>query len=131
VAGSTYETLNLQKTLNRLKVTDSNGNALEEDGSYGPLTKSAVRKFQSIAGIDVDGSAGPQTRGALNSILAKPVLKQGARGIPVRYLQFRVGADIDGHFGPKTKAAVMTYQKNNGLEVDASVGPKTWAKLIG
>jgi len=31
------------------------------DGAYGPLTASAVRTFQSSAGITVDGEYGPQT----------------------------------------------------------------------
>lgn len=39
------------------------GNA---DGIYGPLTESAVKQFQQMAGIKVDGIVGPQTRGALN-----------------------------------------------------------------
>ena len=31
------------------------------DGGFGPMTESAVRRFQSSAGIAVDGVAGPQT----------------------------------------------------------------------
>lgn len=36
---------------------------------------------------------------------------------------------IDGKIGPKTKAAVMDFQKANGLKADGKVGPKTWAAL--
>jgi peptidoglycan hydrolase-like protein with peptidoglycan-binding domain len=31
------------------------------NGSFGPLTDGAVRRFQQCAGIIVDGSVGPQT----------------------------------------------------------------------
>src|ERR671925_147702 len=36
---------------------------------------------------------------------------------------------IDNIFGPKTSARVKEFQRNNGLQVDGSVGPKTWTKL--
>lgn len=36
---------------------------------------------------------------------------------------------IDGVYGPKTKAAVVLFQKKNGLSADGIVGPKTAAAL--
>ena len=36
---------------------------------------------------------------------------------------------VDGIFGPKTKAAVISFQKKNGLVADGIVGPKTAAAL--
>lgn len=67
------------------------------------------------------------------------VLKRGAKGTDVRALQtllngygYSCGSSgIDGSFGPATEAAVKKYQKAKGLTVDGSVGPKTWAKLLG
>lgn len=38
-------------------------------------------------------------------------------------------ASIDGIFGPKTKAAVINFQKNNGLVQDGIVGSKTLKAL--
>ena len=61
----------LQSWLNALKVRDKNGNALVVDGSFGPLTQSAVKSFQSMyrdnAGNKLvpDGIVGPLTWGAL------------------------------------------------------------------
>ena len=37
----------------------------------------------------------------------------------------------DGSFGAATENAVKAFQKANGLSVDGSCGPKTWAKLLG
>jgi len=41
------------------------GKGLSVDGSYGPLTASAVESFQTSAGIGVDGQVGTQTKSAL------------------------------------------------------------------
>lgn len=63
-----------------------------------------------------------------------PTLKQGSRGAAVTQLQQKLKAKgfnvaTDGDFGPKTKAAVISFQRANGLSADGVVGPKTWAKL--
>lgn len=67
-----------------------------------------------------------------------PVLKMGAKGETVKALQrmlYAMGYNlgdkpIDGSFGPKVDAAVRSYQKKHKMEVDGSVGPKTWTKLL-
>jgi len=58
---SSLDVKEVQATLNRLDVRDMNGNKLAVDGFFGPLTDSAVRNFQTSAGITVDGIVGPQT----------------------------------------------------------------------
>lgn len=63
---------------------------------------------------------------------AKPVLKQGSAGADVTKLQTLLkmpAKEIDGDFGPKTKAAVVAFQKANGLTPDGLVGPYTREKL--
>jgi hypothetical protein len=63
----------------------------------------------------------------------KPVLKRGASSPDVTYLQtllnFPVSA-ADGKFGPMTQAAVIEFQRTNGLVADGVVGAYTWAALI-
>ncbi|HEY9857588.1 MAG TPA: peptidoglycan-binding protein [Stenomitos sp.] len=64
-----------------------------------------------------------------------PILKQGAKGDPVRRLQERLkelGFDpgsVDGDLGPKTVAAIKRFQEQKGLTADGVVGPKTWDQL--
>lgn len=36
---------------------------------------------------------------------------------------------IDGKMGPLTKKAIRDFQRDNNLQVDGKVGPKTWDKL--
>lgn len=57
-------------------------------------------------------------------------LKQGSRGAEVKTLQSLLKVTSDGIFGQKTKAAVIAFQKANGLVADGIVGKKTWAKLL-
>jgi peptidoglycan hydrolase-like protein with peptidoglycan-binding domain len=37
----------------------------------------------------------------------------------------------DGDFGTATEAAVLAFQRRNGLEADGIVGNDTWQKLLG
>lgn len=38
--------------------------------------------------------------------------------------------EIDGYYGKNTLAAVKLFQKENKLDIDGIVGPKTWGKLF-
>ena len=53
--------------LTRLGVCSCNPG--EVDGKYGSNTKTAIRAFQSYAGIDVDGKWGPQTETAMKQAI--------------------------------------------------------------
>lgn len=62
-------------------------------------------------------------------------LQEGATGPEVKQLQERLqklGLNpgvVDGAFGPATKAAVMAFQKAQGIVADGIVGDKTWTTL--
>jgi len=63
-----------------------------------------------------------------------PLLREGARGQSVTDVQHLLNAhgahlSEDGIFGPKTAAAVRTFQRAQGLSVDAVVGANTMAAL--
>ena len=69
--------------------------------------------------------------------VSKPTLRKGSKGEYVTLLQtqlIQMGYDLspygaDGSFGNKTLEAVKAYQRDNGLEPDGVVGPRTWAAL--
>lgn len=61
-----------------------------------------------------------------------PVLKKGSTGEYVKILQQLLaekGYSPYGDFGSVLDDAVRKFQRNNGLEVDGCVGPKTWKAL--
>lgn len=61
--------------------------------------------------------------------------KYGSRGAEVKEIQRRLkkwdyySGDVDGIYGTKTKAAVVKFQKKNGLTADGIAGKKTLAKM--
>jgi len=56
-------------------------------------------------------------------------LRRGDEGPLVTRLQQKLGVDAIGKFGPKTEAALIAWQKANGLTADGIAGPFTLSKL--
>lgn len=70
--GSTgSEVKKLQKNLNKLKVTDADGDKLAVDGDFGTSTREAVKKFQKKYGLEVDGIYGAKSYKKMKSLLEK------------------------------------------------------------
>lgn len=69
------------------------------------------------------------------SVLPTAVLRQGATGSEVREVQRRLklwgyyNGSVDGVFGSGTRAAVISFQKKNGLTADGVVGKSTYKAL--
>ena len=121
------------------------------DGIYGETTASAVTAFQRANGLSGDGQAGVQTQSKLYSSSARyassPVatanpdatrtLTLGMTGNDVYALQERLielrylSGVADGVFGAETQAALIAFQKNNGLTADGNAGSSTLKKLAG
>jgi cell wall-associated NlpC family hydrolase len=58
-------------------------------------------------------------------------LQIGSSGAAVTAIQQKLSVEpVTGYFGTITQAAVLTFQRSNGLEVDGQVGPQTWAKIF-
>ena len=138
------------------------------DGDFGSGTESAVKAFQSFAGLTPDGVAWPQTLSRLqhrfgdwttaaeatpfsagkrtrvcadcgyvdeDTFLPDGTLVKGDKGDAVTALQEalnRAGFDCgtaDGSFGGKTEAAIIAFQKRNGLNQDGIGWPGVMAML--
>ena len=107
------------------------GSVLAVDGTFGPLTDSALRAFQASHGLAVDGIIGNTTW---------PVLiiqvSSGSSGDAVRAAQSQIYSrasswvTVDGTFGPETDRAVRFFQEDVGLGADGIVGPQTWNALV-
>ena len=129
----------LQDKLNTLGYNSGN-----VDGIFGAKTYAAVTAFQKANSLGVDGIVGKLTWAKLydatpvnvTPVTTQPMLRTGSRGDAVRKLQELLNAlgydcgSVDGIFGSKTKAAVLAFQKANGLGADGIVGPLTWGKLV-
>lgn len=101
-------------------------------------SSSTIKKLQKALnssynkGLAEDGILGPKTKAALITI------KQGAKGSLVKVLQeiliskkYNLGGHgADGVFGSMTKKAVMKFQQDKNLLIDAIVGPNTWSALL-
>jgi len=117
-------------------------NGLAVDGIVGPAT---IAKLYPSTSQPKTGDSKPKDSEPSDPKPSNPpatskppitqTLRQGSRGNQVKILQERLNSlgynagKADGIFGSKTKAAVMAFQRANGLVVDGIVGPATIAKL--
>ena len=114
-------------------------------GKYDEATELAVRAFQRKAKLYEDGIAGPDTLKAIYSSGAAKsskavassgeTLEFGSEGSAVKTLQQKLkdlgylSGTVDGKFGIATQAAVIAFQRNNGLTADGKAGTATLSKL--
>ena len=71
----------------------------------------------------------------IEAVESAAVLRQGSRGNEVKEVQTRLkkwgyyNGSVDGVFGAGTRAAVIAFQKKNGLTADGVVGKATYQAL--
>ena len=137
------DVLKLQKALLELGF-NPNGT----DGKFGRGTETAVKAYQAARGLEADGKAATLTLTKLyaetdgqSATVTTPVttpvttnpntLKYGDSGSRVTEMQtalVKLGYNtngVDGRFGAGTQRAVISFQKDNGLEADGLAGTKT------
>ena len=85
--------------------------------------------------LGVKKAAAELETATVEETLEAAVLKQGSNGSEVREVQRRLklwgyyNGSVDGVFGTGTKAAVISFQKKNGLKADGVVGKATYKAL--
>ncbi len=119
------------------------------DGKYGPNTELAMRAFQIKNGLTANGMGTKATYEVLFSVNAIPAngiqaggdttetytnLQLGSTGNAVIRLQqmlstLKYTVNINGYFDETTRAAVIAFQKRNGLTADGIAGVQTQTKL--
>lgn len=128
------------------------------DGYYGNETKDTVKMFQNLNSLPVTGITDEMTWNKIKFFLenrnqnipinittddvdlSDNVIKIGSKGRYVSDLQgyLNIAADkypripkvkVDGIFGENTQQAVLSFQREFGLNTDGVVGVQTWDAL--
>lgn len=153
--GSTGQNVRTMQTyLNTIRIVYPNIPYLTVDGIFGEGTRSAVIAFQQQFILTPDGVIGAVTwneivkqyqlaTGTSSVSLQYPgeLLRVGSTGNNVRLMQTFLNElrsrypslpllTTDGIFGPQTEAAVILFQRLNGLTPDGIIGPVTWYAII-
>ena len=98
------------------------------DGLYGPMTASALKRFQNEHGLEATGEPDEATRKALSGIVAQvgDVRALQQRLIDLGYLR----GSADGAFGERSRAAMEQFQTIHGLEATGIPDDRTRAVLF-
>ena len=124
------EVANLQ-----LRLSDLNYYEGEITGSYGDLTRAAVKAFQSDFSLLQTGEADAETLTLLYATERRP-LRLGCTGEDVRLLQVRLtslgyySGKLSGNYLPATQEAVRTFQLCSGEEPTGNADVDTLALLF-
>ena len=111
---------------------------LLDDDNLRRLAEAEADALAEYYGMSGGASTSAPTTKKEGTPVEMKTLKPGAKGDQVKAMQalligygYSCGkSGADGSYGPATKTALGKYQAANGLAVDYSCGPKTWAKLL-
>lgn len=119
----------------QLKLSELCYYAGEISGSYGEMTREAVKAFQADFGLPQTGEADAETQSLLFATPRRP-LRLGSTGEDVRLLQMRLTAlgyytgRLSGTYLPATQDAVRTFQQYSGETPTGAADVDTLALLF-
>ena len=114
--------------------------ALEDNGIVNEATRAALYEAAGITYTASSGSSSSSSSSPSSSsstVSDSSILRYGTRSDEVMKLQQNLTAlglysgTISGHYGSITEAAVMNFQRKNGLSADGVAGSKTLAAITG
>ena len=112
--------------------------AFEDNGIVDEDTRAALYEAAGItytASGSASSSSSSASSSSSSSVSGSAILRYGTRSDEVLKLQqnlTKLGlytGTISGHYGSITEAAVMNFQRKNGLSADGIAGAKTLAKI--
>ncbi len=111
---------------------------LLDDDNLRRLAEAEAEALAEYYGMSGGASTSAPTTTKEGYTVKMQTVKKGSKHAHVKVLQrlligsgYSVGSSgADGSLGPATDKALRKYQQDNGLTVDGSCGPKTWAKLL-
>lgn len=117
--------------------TDCPGSKFPFDRIVGKK-ENLILSFQQVASADgfkferygLDGKIGEETESVMSKCVVKKRLIYKYKNA-TKLVQRLLGVEQDGKCGKITAQAIKEFQQKNGLEIDGSVGPITWKKLLG
>ena len=121
---------NLQTKLSELFYYDG-----EITGSYGDLTRTAVKAFQADFSLLQTGEADAETQALIFSTQRRP-LRLGCTGEDVRLMQMRLtslgyySGALSGTYLPTTQEAVAAFQRVSGEEITGAADVDSLALLF-
>ena len=105
------------------------------------LTEDYARRmgYATMEGIATAAGLVKKQTAAETVSLELPVLRRGSSGASVRAAQYLLTGNgyslpnygMDGDFGAETEAAVLAFQRDNGVPANGAVDAVTWAGLLG
>jgi peptidoglycan hydrolase-like protein with peptidoglycan-binding domain len=115
------------------------------DGMAGPLTQSAIRRFEAAAKLPVTGQPRATLVSAIQSYAGKldtrPAEASSGRAVSsapdsrVRAIQTALARSAygplraDGVMGPQTRVAIIRFQRDQGLRVTGEISDELLAEL--
>ncbi|SDJ02655.1 Peptidoglycan-binding (PGRP) domain of peptidoglycan hydrolases-containing protein [Lentzea albidocapillata subsp. violacea] len=107
------------------------GYNIAADGDFGPATESAVKQFQTSAGLRADGEVGPLTWPKLIVSVQRGNNSEAVKAAQIQLNRYGYGLVVDGDFGGGTYNAAVAFQTAQQLENNGIIGPMTWQALVG
>ncbi|GAB2536709.1 S-layer homology domain-containing protein [Brachybacterium huguangmaarense] len=98
------------------------------------LTGSTGISYQSFKGGQLTTpdymTTPPPTTPSGGTPFSYPTLQRGSSGDKVYAVQVKLGIPADGKFGPQTQAALIAWQRQQGIPQTGIVDTQTWARIM-